>query len=124
MDGSTRVVSPTPRSPTTEYRTSSSPPCRDNKKNGNETDVDCGGGTCPRCANGKKCTGALDCFSGKCRGGVCVFAIPDLVFANSYNGSTAAIDSFFYWGSASGYSASRRTGLPTMGAAGVSILVK
>ena len=27
------------------------PTCTDKKKNGQETDVDCGGGTCPKCAD-------------------------------------------------------------------------
>ena len=30
------------------------PTCTDKKLNGAETDVDCGGGTCPKCANAKK----------------------------------------------------------------------
>ena len=31
-----------------------------------ESDVDCGGGKCSRCANAKKCSGNSDCFSGNC----------------------------------------------------------
>lgn len=38
-----------------------------------ETDVDCGGGVCPKCANGKECRdGARDCVSGKCDKGWCI----------------------------------------------------
>jgi hypothetical protein len=46
------------------------PTCADGIKNGNETDVDCGGPTCPKCADGKTCLGATDCQSGVCSGGV------------------------------------------------------
>jgi len=46
--------------------------CSDGVKNGSETDVDCGGGTCAACANGRSCSVATDCTSGTCTGGVCV----------------------------------------------------
>ena len=39
--------------------------------NGDETDVDCGGPTCPACAATKKCKLAGDCASGVCTAGVC-----------------------------------------------------
>jgi hypothetical protein len=42
------------------------PTCMDSVQNGNETDVDCGGGTCPKCANGDKCAAGTDCTSGFC----------------------------------------------------------
>ena len=45
--------------------------CADGIKDGNETDVDCGGGTCPSCALGKGCNAGSDCQSGYCSGGVC-----------------------------------------------------
>jgi hypothetical protein len=47
------------------------PTCRDRTKNGSETDVDCGGRTCPRCAVGKKCKSRNDCESALCSGGRC-----------------------------------------------------
>jgi hypothetical protein len=50
------------------------PSCTDGIKDGNETDVDCGGGTCPPCALGKDCNVGTDCASGYCSGGVCVAA--------------------------------------------------
>jgi hypothetical protein len=42
--------------------------CADGTKNGSETDVDCGGGTCPLCAVGKTCASRNDCASGLCAG--------------------------------------------------------
>jgi hypothetical protein len=49
--------------------------CNDTKKDGNETDVDCGGNvaTCTnRCAQGKKCNITADCAGGlTCTDGVC-----------------------------------------------------
>ncbi|MBI5509046.1 MAG: fibro-slime domain-containing protein [Deltaproteobacteria bacterium] len=43
----------------------------DGVKNGTETDVDCGGATCPKCAATKVCAVAGDCLSGVCTGFVC-----------------------------------------------------
>jgi hypothetical protein len=40
--------------------------CGDGATDGTETDVDCGGGTCPPCANGQACAAATDCTSGAC----------------------------------------------------------
>jgi hypothetical protein len=40
-------------------------------KNGAESDIDCGGGTCGKCAATKICGVGADCFSGTCSGGVC-----------------------------------------------------
>jgi len=47
------------------------PLCTDKVKNGAETDVDCGGGTCPKCADKAGCAAATDCVSGVCKAGVC-----------------------------------------------------
>jgi hypothetical protein len=51
------------------------PTCTDGRKNGDESDVDCGG-SCPNsggvaCAVGKACTQAPDCLSGLCEAKVC-----------------------------------------------------
>jgi hypothetical protein len=40
--------------------------CSDGVKNGNETGVDCGGGTCPPCPTGENCALPTDCASGVC----------------------------------------------------------
>jgi plastocyanin len=42
------------------------PTCMDTFKNGNETDVDCGGPDCADCADGKTCTAGSDCVSAYC----------------------------------------------------------
>jgi hypothetical protein len=45
--------------------------CWDGLKNGQETDVDCGG-TCPQCSNGRACLCDADCRDGICRAdGIC-----------------------------------------------------
>jgi len=52
--------------------------CIDNIQDGNETDVDCGGGICPAtCADGKMCTLDVDCTSGLCNfaTGVCAASV-------------------------------------------------
>src|SRR5262249_40040557 len=43
------------------------PSCVDGVQNGAESDIDCGGGACARCAKGKSCTYDADCASGLCR---------------------------------------------------------
>lgn len=45
---------------------SDSPECHDGVQNGSETDVDCGGGTCPKCSNGTTCKSGNDCVSMFC----------------------------------------------------------
>jgi hypothetical protein len=45
--------------------------CSDGIKNGAESDVDCGGGTCPRCQGGQICTSRNDCHTALCTGGTC-----------------------------------------------------
>jgi hypothetical protein len=49
----------------------------DGKKSGTETDVDCGGGTAPACADGKRCKEASDCASQVCKSAVCQAPRPD-----------------------------------------------
>ncbi len=48
------------------------PNCMDKLENGKETDVDCGGPLCPKCANGLDCIEDNDCQSGMCENGKCV----------------------------------------------------
>ena len=45
--------------------------CMDLTKNNVETDIDCGGGTCPACKTGRACKVNTDCESGPCVGNKC-----------------------------------------------------
>lgn len=45
---------------------SADPTCTDEQKNGTETDLDCGGGTCDPCAVDKRCSAASDCVTLVC----------------------------------------------------------
>jgi hypothetical protein len=46
--------------------------CSDGVENASETDVDCGGPLCPKCATGMKCISNSDCLSNQCSLGVCM----------------------------------------------------
>jgi hypothetical protein len=47
--------------------------CSDGYSNGNETDIDCGGGGCMPCADTLKCLARTDCQSGNCsNNGTCI----------------------------------------------------
>ena len=46
--------------------------CSDKRKNGGETDLDCGGGSCPTCPVGRTCGVNADCSSDLCIGETCV----------------------------------------------------
>ena len=48
----------------------------DGTKNGDETDVDCGGSKAPACVPGKGCLVAADCSSSVCKAGVCAAPSP------------------------------------------------
>ena len=49
----------------------SAPTCSDGIKNQDETDEDCGGETCGKCADTKVCNTASDCVSGVCKSNTC-----------------------------------------------------
>jgi len=40
--------------------------CKNGVQDGSESGVDCGGDDCPKCKNGKRCEGDVDCLSSKC----------------------------------------------------------
>jgi hypothetical protein len=66
--GGKKKPQPTTQPPTTRPPTTPpGPTCTDGSKNGDETDVDCGG-SCPRCATGKACLRRKDCQSAVCDG--------------------------------------------------------
>ena len=46
------------------------PSCTDQLKNGNESDVDCGG-SCAPCPDGRACAGPADCAAKSCTAGMC-----------------------------------------------------
>ncbi len=63
--------------------------CTDGVKNGAESDLDCGGGTCAACPATKACLVVGDCQSGVCSSNVCQAATcTDLV----QNGGESAVD--------------------------------
>lgn len=45
--------------------------CKDGKRDGAETDVDCGGPTCAPCANGRACVVSRDCAALVCASATC-----------------------------------------------------
>ena len=47
------------------------PSCANGTKDGDETDLDCGGATCPPCANERGCAVPRDCVSNACTNGKC-----------------------------------------------------
>ena len=48
----------------------SGPTCSDGVKNGSESDIDCGGPSCQRCATGRICTRNTDCATSRCGDGL------------------------------------------------------
>ncbi len=46
---------------------------------------------------------------------------PDLIVANSFNGTKTELNSYVYWGSAAGFDAGNRSELPTQGAEAVTV---
>jgi hypothetical protein len=45
--------------------------CKDNIKNQDETDIDCGGNKCPKCEDEKICHEDCDCLSRECKNNTC-----------------------------------------------------
>jgi hypothetical protein len=79
-----------PETPTTTTTTTTAPPsCTDGMKNGNETDVDCGGSCAQKCATGQMCLAGADCVNGVCSGGTCQ---PATCTDGVKNGNETAVD--------------------------------
>jgi hypothetical protein len=69
------------------------PTCNDGIQNGSETDVDCGGGGCPACANGKGCCAGASCLTGYCNSGTCALApLGNLCSAGTQCASSQCVD--------------------------------
>jgi len=52
--------------------------CADGLRDDSETDVDCGGGSCPPCSIGQGCITAADCATRACQNNACVQADPSM----------------------------------------------
>jgi len=75
-DGASGVDGDPAVDPITGEAKTEAPPA-DGTKNGDETDVDCGGSRPEKCADGKGCKIGGDCQSGVCKGGTCAAPAPD-----------------------------------------------
>ena len=72
------VPSPTPKPTPAPTPKPTDVGCTDDRLNGDETDVDCGG-SCPGCGLSRSCVIDVDCGSGNCAGGTCVVPDPTAV---------------------------------------------
>ncbi len=64
------------------------PSCDDRLQNGDESDVDCGGGTCPTCSDGATCREPMDCASGVCA----TECLPPMCGDGAVNGDETDVD--------------------------------
>lgn len=71
----------------------SAPSCGDNKKNGQETDTDCGGPACKDCNLGQGCAANTDCASGNCQTGQCQCPT-GMVIAPATGGGAYCVDKY------------------------------
>jgi len=62
---------------TTPTTTLPGPSCTNGMQDGTETDVDCGGGSCPACAVGGQCVFDSDCSNSVCTAGTCTASCSD-----------------------------------------------
>jgi hypothetical protein len=66
--------------------------CSDHKRDGIETDVDCGGGICPPCLVGQRCESAvIDCASRGCDA-LSHLCVPDPCFDHAWDGQETYTD--------------------------------
>jgi hypothetical protein len=69
--------------------------CTDGIKNGAETDIDCGGGTCPACGGAKTCAASTDCISNGSPNGGCTVCGGTASSADQICAVNAAIDRLY-----------------------------
>lgn len=73
------------------------PSCNDMIKNGSETSKDCGGSSCPPCADNLACLVNTDCINGYCASNVCISS-PQILVDNLTNPFDLTLDSSnIYW---------------------------
>jgi len=65
--------------------------CADHQQDGNETDADCGGGTCAPCAFGKSCKLSSDCVTFACDG-ISLVCVEDACSDRRQDGAESDID--------------------------------
>jgi hypothetical protein len=70
--------------------TVATPTCSDGIKNGNETGVDCGGPSCPKCGTGGNCTVSSDCVSNNCVAVTISVTNPTTNITTNVTGNTCA----------------------------------
>lgn len=68
------------------------PTCSDAKKNGTETDIDCGGGCPNHCALGAGCAVDGDCVTGTCTASLCTTKPTVLILATNGSGKLAVLE--------------------------------
>jgi len=71
--------------------TFSAPNCTDDKKNQDETDINCGGLTCEACKDNQYCLVDADCLSNSCKEKVCVAAVSKPVSKSVTNNISAIV---------------------------------
>ena len=81
LPGSPRTRTPQEEESSSEEETTlppaqPAPACDDGAKNGDETDVDCGGSCSAACASGKTCTAGTDCATSLCVASQCCSRTP------------------------------------------------
>ncbi len=70
IETSTTLPDSSSTTSTTSSTSSAGPACDDGDKNGDETDLDCGG-SCPPCSAGQSCEDNSDCVTAFCSAGTC-----------------------------------------------------
>jgi len=68
------------------------PTCSDSVKNGNETDIDCGGSCSTLCAPGKTCSSGSDCATAMCTGATAGICMESTCIDGEQNGQESSID--------------------------------
>jgi hypothetical protein len=65
--------------------------CFDHKRDDGETDVDCGGGSCPVCLRGQGCQSNTDCWSSACDG-ISLVCVPNPCIDHRQDGNETDVD--------------------------------